>query len=97
MLAFERVSSLLVIESLAIPLDQREIFSVMFRVTARAFLARAGIDVIGRMQSLMRSDARRDLAMTVQTLESRRRSEFVATSTVCGPVQRRMRAGERTG
>ena len=87
MLAFERVSSLLVIEGLDIPLDQREIFSIVFRVAARAFLARAWIDVIGRMQSSMRSDARGNLAVTIQTLQSGCRSQLVATCAVGRTVQ----------
>ena len=87
MLAFERVSGLFVVKSLDIPLDQREIFSIVFRVAARALLARSWIDVIGRMQSLMRSDARGNLAVTIQTLQSRCRSQFVATGAVGRAVQ----------
>ncbi len=92
MLALQRISGLVMVEGLDIPLDQWEIFSVRFGVTARALLTRAGIDVISRMQSLARSDTRRDLAMAVETLERRGCSEFVATGTVGRPVQRCVRA-----
>ncbi len=39
MLAFENVAGKFVIEGLGIPLDQRKILTVVFRVTARALLA----------------------------------------------------------
>ena len=52
-LTFKPVTGLIVIEALDIPLDQREVFPVMFGVTARTLLARAGIDVVGRMQALV--------------------------------------------
>lgn len=46
-LAFQQISRFFVIESLRIPLHQREILTVVFRVTARAFLARAKGNVVG--------------------------------------------------
>ena len=51
-LAFEQVSRFLVIERLDVPFDQREIFAIVFRVTARALLAGTGRNVVSRMQSL---------------------------------------------
>jgi hypothetical protein len=39
MLALERITCLLVIEAPDVPLDQSESHSVVFRVTAAAFLA----------------------------------------------------------
>lgn len=36
---FERITGLLVIEDLDVPLDQREVLAVMFRMAADAFLA----------------------------------------------------------
>ena len=45
--AFEQVSRFFMIEGLDVPLDQREVFPVVFRVAAGAFLARAGRNVIG--------------------------------------------------
>lgn len=50
-LAFEDVSSLFVVEGLWVPFHEREIFTIVFGVTARAFLARACGDIVGRMQS----------------------------------------------
>ncbi len=41
-LAFEQVAGVLMIESLDVPLDQREIFSVVLGVTPSAFLAGSG-------------------------------------------------------
>ena len=41
-LAFQRVSGLPVIEGLRIPLDQGEVFSIVFGVAADALLARSG-------------------------------------------------------
>ncbi len=48
-LAFENVPSVLVIEGLGVPLDQRKILTVMLGVAARAFLARSGRNVVRRM------------------------------------------------
>jgi len=47
MFAFQRVTSLPVLEGLHIPLDEREIFPVMLGVAAAAFLAGGGREVIG--------------------------------------------------
>ena len=47
MLAFQQVSRFFVIESLDVPLDQREVFPVVLRVASGAFLAGAGKNVVG--------------------------------------------------
>lgn len=49
MLAFERISGLVVIECLDIPLDHREIFPVVFGMAAGAFFARTYWDVVRGM------------------------------------------------
>jgi hypothetical protein len=73
-LALKSVSRLLVIETLGIPLDQREILSVVLRMAASAFLARAWFDVIGRMQPLMGGNPGRNLAMAIEAFKGCRGS-----------------------
>jgi len=51
MLAFEKISSFLVIEGLNVPFDQREVLSIVFGVAAGAFLAGAGRNVVGSVQA----------------------------------------------
>jgi hypothetical protein len=68
MLAFEEVSRFLVIESFDIPLDQREIFPVVLRVAAGAFLAGAGRNVIGGVQAFVSRKPSRYFGVTGKTL-----------------------------
>ena len=97
MLALQQVSRFLVIESFDVPLDQREILTVVLRVTAGAFLAGAGGDVIGGVQASASCEPGRDFGVTVQTLQRGLASELVATATVRGPVQRLMWSREWSG
>lgn len=97
MLAFESVSRLFVIECLDVPLDEREIFAIVFRVAARALLARIRRNVVSGVQSPVSSDAACDLRMTIQALQSRLSAEFVTTGAIRRSVQRLMGAGERAG
>ena len=90
-LALKYVSRLLVIECLDVPLDQREIFPIMFRVAARTLLAGARRDVIARMQPLPRLEKSADFIMAINTLKRRLAAESVATGTVRRSVERLMR------
>lgn len=91
MLALKYVSGLLVIERLDVPLNEREIFTVMFRVAARALPAGAGRNVISRMQSLMRAHSTRDFIVAVKAFERRLAAELVATGAVRRSIERSMR------
>ena len=95
--AFEQVSRFLVIESFDVPLDQREILTVVLRVTAGAFLAGAGRDVKGGVEASASCEPGRDFGVTVQTLQRRLAPELVATGTVRGAVQRLMWSREWPG
>jgi len=82
MLPFEQVSRFLVIERLDVPFDQREIFAIVFRVTARALLAGTGRNVVGCMQSLVGVEAHSDFGVAIQALERSLSTELVATGAV---------------
>ena len=68
-LAFERVSGLLVIEAIRVPLDEGKILPVVLGVAAHAFLAGPRGDVIGGVQALVRRQARSNLRVAIQTPE----------------------------
>lgn len=97
MFAFERVSSLLVIEGLDVPLDQRKICAVMFGMAAGALLTRTWLDVVGRMQSLFCRNAGPDLTMALQTFQRALASELVTACAVTRTIQGLMGTGERPG
>ena len=84
--ALQRKSCVFVIESLDVPLDQREILAIVLGVAARAFRARSLRDVVSRMQSLMRGKARGDFCVAAQALQSRLSTKLVAARAVRGPV-----------
>ena len=90
-LAFEQVSRLFVIEGLDVPLDQRKVFAVVLRVAAGAFLAGAGGNVVGRVQTLACRKPGRDFGVAVQTLQRRLPAKLVATGAVGGSVERLVR------
>jgi len=76
-LALQQVSSFFVVESLGVPFDQREIFAVVIGVTARAFLARSGWNVVGGVQSFMSGKASGYLCVTLQTFQCRLTAKLV--------------------
>ena len=90
MLAFEEISRVLVIESFDIPLDQREIFSVVLRVAAGAFLAGAGGNVIRSVKPFVSRKPTRYFGVTGQTLQRSLAAKFMATGAVGGSIQRLM-------
>lgn len=81
--AQKRISSRLVVEGFDVPLNQREVLAIMFRVAARALLAGTGRDVVSRMQSLAGTEPRGNFRMAVQALQRRLpAAELVATGAV---------------
>ena len=94
--AFEQIPSLFVIESLDIPLDQREVLSVVLGMATRTLLTRSGRNVVSCMKAFMSRKASRNFGMTLQTLQCRLAAKLVATGAVCGSVKRLVRSGELT-
>lgn len=95
-LALEWISSLLVIESLDVPLDQRKICAVMFGMATGALLAGSWLEVVGRMQALFRRNARPDLTMALQTFQCALASELVTACAVTRAIQGLMGLGKRS-
>jgi len=87
MLSIEQVSRFLVIERFDVPFDQREIFAIVFRVTARALLAGTGRNVVGCMQSLAAVEPHSDFGVAIQALERSLSTELVATGAVGWSVE----------
>ena len=85
--ALQYIASLLVVEILRIKLDQLEVGSVVFRVAARAFLARSRLHSISGVQPLAGSQTFCDLGMAVQTLEDRLAPKFVTGGTLRSAFQ----------
>jgi hypothetical protein len=94
MLAFEEVSRFLVIEGFDIPLDQREVFPVVLRVAAGAFLAGARGNVIGGVQAFVSRKPGRYFSVTGQTLQRRLTAKRMATGAVSRSIQRLVRSRE---
>ena len=96
MFALQYVSGLLVVERFDIPLDQGEIFAVVFRVAACALLARAAGNVINRVQSLAGIESRGNFGMAIQTLQRRLPTELVAGGAVRRSIERFVRPRQRS-
>ena len=64
-LAFQHVPGLLVIESLCVPLDQREVESVMVGMALHALLARSRTHPVRKVQPLVRVEPRRNFTVTL--------------------------------
>lgn len=97
-LPFQHVTGLLVVESLGVPLDEREVFPVVIGVATRAFLARSWLDVVGGVQSFMCGNARGDVGVALGTTESGLpSSNFVAGRAIGGAAQELVRTGKRSG
>ena len=82
MLALENVPGIFVIEGFGIPLDQREIFTIVLGMTAGALLAGTARNVVGRVQALVSGKPGRDFGVTVQAFERRLAAEFMATCAI---------------
>lgn len=87
MLAFEQVSSLSVVKGFDVPLNQGEVFTIVFRVAARALLAGPWWDVVGRMQSSPSLEPGGDFCMAVEALERCLSTELVASGAVGRSVE----------
>lgn len=85
MFTFQHIASLLVVKRFRVPLDQREIFPIVFGVTAHALLAGARRDVISRMQPFACGKAAGDLSVAFQALKGSLASQFVTGGAVGGP------------
>ncbi len=83
MLPLQDVSSLLVVEGLDVPLDQREILAIVLGVAASTLLAGTGRKVIGGVQSSPSGQPRGDFCMTIETLQRSLATELVATRAIC--------------
>jgi hypothetical protein len=94
-LALENVSRFVMIEGFRIPLNEREIFAVVFRVAAGALLTGPGRDVVGGMKPVMSVQAVGDFSMAFEALESGLAAEFVTTRAVRGSVEGLVRPRER--
>ena len=90
-LAFQHVPGFLVVEGLGVPFNQREVFAIVFGVTASTLLARAGRNVIRRVQSLVSGNSAGDLSVALLALESGLTAKFVTGGTVACAVQRLVR------
>lgn len=107
MLALENVPGLFVIEGLGIPLDQREIFTIVLGMTAGALLAGTARNVVGRMQALVSGEAGSDFRVTIKAFEGSLTAEFMASGAIGGTVEglvgprqrawRNLRRSTRTG
>lgn len=95
MLPLERVACLPVIKTFRVPLDDRKVLAVVLGVAGYALLARSGSQVVGRVQSFVRRQARPDLGVALQALERGLAPKFVACRAVGGAVQRLMRTRQR--
>lgn len=92
----EPVAGLRVIESLKVPLDQGEVFSVVLGVAVRAFHARTWLDVVGSVEPLSHCNAPRNLAVTIQTLEGGLPGrKLVAGGALGHAIDRLVGAGKR--
>lgn len=86
------------VEGFDVPFDQGEILAVMFRVAARALLARTRLDVVGGMQVFALGEARSNLTMAVQAFEGGLAGGQLLTSrAVGGAVKGLVGAGKRAG
>ncbi len=86
-LALQQVAGLLVVKCFDVPLDQGEIFAVVFGVAAGALLAGPRRQAISRVQSLAGIQPRGDLGVAVQTFERSLSPKLVATGTVDRSVE----------
>lgn len=92
-LALERISGLAVIKFLRLPFDEREIQTVVLRVTASAFFTRTTLEVVRRMQATLGNYSRGDFVMAVQAAKCGfATAELVAGGALSGGVETPMRS-----
>jgi len=96
-LPFERVSGLLVVKRVGIPLDDGEVLSVVIGVALHAALAGSLFQTIGSVQTLMGIEARRDLRVAFQASEGGLTGrKLVTRGAVRRAVQRLVSARQRS-
>ena len=83
------------IERFRVPFDQRKVFAIVLRMTAGAFLARSGRQVVTSVQAPAGQESRRDFSMTLETPQRCLPTELVTTGAVRGSVQRLVWTRER--
>lgn len=87
-LAFEHVPGFLMIEGVDVPLDQREVLTIVLGVAASALLAGTDGNVVGGVETSVGGEPSRNLGVTVETLESRLPAELVTSGAVRGTIER---------
>ena len=97
MFSLQGVASLTVIEAggRGRPLHQRKIFAIVFGMALGALLAGSGIEPIGRVQTSMRVQSRRNFSVAFKAFESRLSAKLVAGSAVSRAFQCFMRLRKR--
>jgi hypothetical protein len=94
-LAFQQVAGLLMVEFLRIPLDDREIETVVIGVALGALLAGTGPDAVRGMQTIVSREAGGNFGMAVETLEGGLAStQFVTSGAMRGPIKSLMGSGQ---
>lgn len=78
------------------PLDQREVHAIVVRVTARASLAGAGLQIVRRVQTAMCLQAGCDFRVTLQALQLALPADLVTRGAMGGAFQSLVWAGQRT-
>ena len=85
-LALKQISGFLVVESLGVPFNKREVFAVVLRVATGALLAGAGGDVIGRVKAFVGRNAAADFGVAIHAFKGCLAAKFVATRAIGGSV-----------
>ena len=86
------------IEGTCIPLDQREILAVVFRVTLYTFLTGVRVQVVRSVQPFSRRDTRRDFAVAIQTFKrGLAAAQFMTGGTVARAIERLVGTRKSTG
>ena len=96
-LALEHVASFLVIEGFDVPLDQREIETVMIGVAAGALLTGTRRDVVSGVQALVGRDPGSNLGMTLHTLQLGLATKLMALGAIGRSAKELVGAGEGAG
>ena len=97
-LSFQHVARLFMIEGLGFELRNREVDAIVVGVALGAFLAGAGRETVGEMQTLVSRQPRCDLGMTFQAFEgSFSARQLVACDTARRAFKIFMRTSERAG
>ena len=98
MLALKQISGFFVVEFVRIPLDEREICTVVIGVAPHALLAGAGWDVIRGVQTALGSHAGADIGVASDAAKFRFAApNLVTVGAMRGAVKNLMLSREWTG